>query len=462
MLAEMVSTSKATIFGPNPLAETLVAPGWAENRLSRARLEHLAREIKELTMLYQVGLAVGSSLDLEEVLWTLYRESSRLLNTANFALAIYDDQAEALDFRLVFDQGEQVEPFSIELSKGQGLAACVLTSQAPLLIRDMAETGHQVETDAICPDQPIRSWLGIPIRNPVPSDEEAQGVMVVWSYRPDAFNDHDLWLLSAVGAQAAVAIRNARLFQASQRRAQELAALNSGIAAENAHLRESVLAERGRVAEAQEQVRRELARDLHDGPTQLISAIMMQLAFCQKALEKDPSLIPEQIIGMQDLAGQAIHQMRTMLFELRPLVLETQGLEVALEVFLERRQEEVKTAKLSLNVETCQPGGALSRQEAKVEAALFAVVQEAVNNALKHARADNVLVHVKETPTAIHVVIEDDGVGFDVERVMHSYARRGSLGVVNIQERVELIGGQAAIQSAPGQGTQISIYVPKL
>ncbi len=210
-----------------------------------------------------------------------------------------------------------------------------------------------------------------------------------------------------------------------------------------------------------EQVRKALARDLHDGPTQLISAIVMQLAFCQKAMEKDPSLVPAQITSMQKLAAQAIHQMRTLLIELHPLTLETQGLEAALRILLERRQQEIETSRLTLNVDTCQPGGVISRQPARVEAAIFAVVQEAVNNALKHAQADNVLIQIEETPKAIRVVIVDDGVGFDLEETARGYEDRGSLGLVNIQERMELVGGQATLESAPGQGTRVSLCVPR-
>lgn len=255
-------------------------------------------------------------------------------------------------------------------------------------------------------------------------------------------------------------IRNARLFQAGQRRATEMAVMNAAIAIENAHLHESVLAERDRIIEAEERVRKELARDLHDGPAQLVSGIIMRLDFCQKLLEENPSLLAEQIICMQELADEAIHQMRTMLFELRPLALETRGLRAALRVFLERRQEEVKTTKLMFEVETYQPSGDISRQEAKVEATIFAIVHEAVNNALRHAQADRVVVQLKETPTAIHIIVVDDGEGFNVDKVMPGYEQRGSLGMVTMRERTELIGGELTIESVPGQGTRITIYVP--
>ncbi len=598
MWLETVDVPAVNISYLNALNQEQVSPAWPNNsHIERAKVRRLTREVKEVTTLYNIGVAVGSSLSLEEVIWTLYKESGRLMDTSNFAIALYDDHTDTLNFTLVFDRGERIKPFSVKRSNAQGLTGHILTSQAPLLVGDMLEN-NPIETGSFRSKEqihrvarPVRSWLGVPILNPVLTNENAPGVIVTWSYEPNAFTDHDLWLLSAIGTQAAMAIRNAHLFEACQRRAMEVAAINevartlsstlhldqvlsrimkqvealleveagslfltdpptgdlvfqialdnktgqarpfrlpkgqglagevaltgrplmatnvdrhtrnvlgvplvlhdqiigvlevmnkkegpftrndlelltsiasfATIAIENARLHESVLAERDRVIEAEEQVRRKLARDLHDGPTQLVSGMMMHLEFCQKALETDPSLLAEELPRMKDLAAQAVHQMRTTLFELRPLVLETQGLAPALQAFLERRQKEVQTTKLTLNLKSSQPDGQISRQEAEVEAAIFAIVQEAVNNALKHTRANNIMVHLKETPTAIYAIVIDDGQGFDLDQVMHRYQQRGSLGLVNIRERTELIGGELTLKSGPGRGTHIAIYVPK-
>jgi signal transduction histidine kinase len=443
MWAEMIRTPEASAYCSHTSAKAPIPTGYTNDNVDRAGPGRWSRKKRELAILFNAVSTIGSSLNLEEVLWSLYKESGRLINAANFALAIYDDRTDTLLFPLVFDQGERVKPFSVRLSSDQGLVSRVLTSQIPLLIRDLPETGIRVETDPICPAQPIRSWLSVPVRNPALTGGKAQGVIVVWSDQPDAFTNRQMRLLSALAAQAAIAIRNARLFQ------------------ENARLQASVLAERERVIAAEEQVREALACDLHDGPIQLVSGIKMRLDFCQKALERDPSLLPEQITHMQELAEHAVHQMRTMLFELRPLALETGGLEAALRVFLERQQEEIETTRLTLNVETCQPNPEISRLEPKVEAVIFAIVQEAVNNALKHAQASRIEVHLKETPTAIHASILDDGVGFEADKVMRSYEQQGSLGLVNIRERAELIGGELTLESLPDQGTRIAVCVPK-
>lgn len=582
--------------------------------------DHLSTELKEITALYNAGVALNSSLDPKQVILALYKETSRLVDTSNFAMIIYDETKHNLNFILVFDQGQKVNAFSVK-QNDTGLASYVISTQSPILVRDIAESGKKFELTRLHPNKQMRSWLGVPIINPVLSDQIAQGAIIIWSYEPDAFNNHDLWLLSAIGTQASIAIRNARLFESSQRRATEMshlkdmaqrkaeemaflynvartlsASLNlekvltnimeqveemleveagslmladpatgdlvfqialgdkateikpfrvpkgqgisgevaqtgrplviadvenderhfkaldektnfvtrnilcvplvlhdqvigvlqilnkkagtftesdvdllssiasyAAIAIENARLYETLEAEHTRTIQAEQEARKKLASDLHDGPTQLIAAIMMKLDFSKKALQRDPSLLANEIEEMQELTSRASHQMRTLLFELRPLVLETQGLGAALQVFLDRRQKDVEgqETKLSLNLETHHPRGDITRQDGKIEATIFAIVQETVNNAIKHARAKNIMVGLKETPQGVLTTITDDGNGFDVDQVMQNYETRGSLGMINLRERAEAVGGEFKMTSTLGEGTSISIYIPK-
>ena len=606
-----------------------------QNNANQNTLERLSGELKEITALYNIGVALSSSLNPKEVIWTLYKETNRLIDASNFALALYDHRHKALQFLLVFDQGQKIKPFQVKLSDTPGLTRQVFASQSPVLVRDLADSDNKFELCRIYPDKQIRSWLGVPIMNPAQANETAQGAIITWHYQPNAFTSHHVWLLSAIGTQASIAIRNARLFESSQRRATEMAHLKdeatqraeemaqlkdmaqrkademtflndvsrilsaslnldtvltkimeqvddmlaveagsllltdattgdlifqialgdkakevkpfrvpkgqgiagrvaqtgkplviadaeqdqrhfkaldekiqfttrnmvcvplvlhdhvigvlevmnkkignftqsdvdllssiasyAAIAIENARLYQSLEAEHTRTIAAEKEARKKLATDLHDGPTQLIAAIMMNLDFAEKALQKDPSLLPKTITEMQELASRASHQMRTLLFELRPLVLEKQGLSAALQVFLERRQKDIKedqNTRLSLKIDTGDLSGNLTRRDGKVETTIFAVVQEVVNNAIKHAKADNIVVTVKETPSGIYTTISDDGVGFDLDEVMRNYETRGSLGMINLRERAESVGGEFHMESKVGQGTRTTIFVP--
>lgn len=583
-------------------------------------VEKLAQELKEITALYNVGVVLNSSLNSKEVLWAVYKECSRLVNTANFALAIRDAKNNELVFMLILSNRQTLKPFAAKLTGEPGLAATVLSTDEPLNVGELVEFGAPFEVSRVYASVKVRSWLGVPIINPLQAGETAQGVIMIWSEQPHAFTNHDLWLMSAVGTQASIAIRNARLYESSQRRAAEMAHLKdiaqrqaddmrflnevgrtlsstlhldkvltsvmeqvdellvveagsllltdpesgdlvfqialgdkakevkpfrvpkgqgiagevaetgkplviqdvkrdsrhfkdvdektrfdtrnilcvplilqeqvvgvlqvlnkktgdfnqhdvdllgsiasyAAIAIENARLYESLQEEHARSIQAEQEARRRLASDLHDGPTQLVAAVMMNLDFAQKALIKDPSLLPSTLTEMQELTSRASHQMRTLLFELRPLVLETQGLGAALQVFLDRRQKDAgPQVQLKLELDTINPNGDISRQDGKIEAAIFAIVQETVNNAIKHAEASTILVRLQETEKHISVAIVDDGVGFDVDEVMNGYDTRGSLGMLNLRERSEAIGGEFAIHSAAGQGTEILLHIPK-
>ena len=214
------------------------------------------------------------------------------------------------------------------------------------------------------------------------------------------------------------------------------------------------------VACNEDQIRKKLVRQLHDGPLQLVSSLVMRLYFCQQAWQRDPDSLPEQLTYMQELGNRAVCQMRTMLFDLRPVVLETQGLGPALRDLVEQQRKLSETTRLVLTVETCHPEGKVSRLGASIEAALFSIVQEAVHNAFKHARATRIVVRVQETPTELCVAVADDGIGFDVKQVMQHYADRGSLGLLNLEERAGQIGGKLTIGSTPGRGTSIAVQVP--
>ncbi|MEW5956616.1 MAG: ATP-binding protein [Chloroflexota bacterium] len=251
--------------------------------------------------------------------------------------------------------------------------------------------------------------------------------------------------LAAIAAQTTIVTSHARLFEASQGQLLRLAA-------ENIRLRKRAL-------EADMQARRELARELHDGPTQLVSALDSHIELCKLLLEKDPDKLAQELEAMQILARKAACTMRTLLLELRPLLVETEGLIPALELFLARWQEEATIPRLVLKVKSVQPGETISRRPEAVETALLAIVQEAVHNALKHARASQITIELEETPLALYIRIEDDGQGFEVERVIRHYGQRASLGLVNLRERAELIGGELTLASTPGQGTRITVCI---
>ncbi|RMF04475.1 MAG: GAF domain-containing protein [Chloroflexi bacterium] len=414
-------------------------PITATETVTNNQFERLVNELKEITNLFNIGVAAASSLNIDEVLWTMFKESSRLINTQNFAIALYDASTDRLNFQLVFDQGHRVKSRSVKLGHGGGLATRVLTKRTPLLIGDLLKKGDHAK-ESTHQNQHVRSWLGVPLLNPILPTADALGVIATWSYMPNAFSDHDLWLLSAVATQTAIAARNASLH-------------------------ERVLAERDRAFEAEEQARKALARDLHDGPTQLLSAISMRLDYCQTLWKKDPQQVPYELESVRKLAKRAVSEIRTMLFELRPLILETDGLVPALKTLVDRWQQDMagrsQTTTLTFRAKPMEQSRQFPRQDKKTEAALYAIIQEIVNNAIKHAQASRISLELQESEKDIRVTVVDDGIGFELESAMRQAVQRGSMGLVNIRERTNLIGGELTIHSSPGQGTITVVRVAK-
>lgn len=223
----------------------------------------------------------------------------------------------------------------------------------------------------------------------------------------------------------------------------------------NASRYQTLLNERERFTELQEEARRRLARNLHDGPTQSIASIAMRANFARRQISRDPKVAAQEIAKVEEMARQTTREIRNMLFTLRPLILESQGLGPALyQLALKAREAEEEEINLEIDPE------ATAGLEPGVQGALFYIVEEAVHNVQKHAAAENIWIRIKQVEGGLRLEVEDDGVGFNVGAVDANYEQRGSLGMVNMRERAELAGGALGVRSTEGQGTCISVVLP--
>jgi signal transduction histidine kinase len=162
------------------------------------------------------------------------------------------------------------------------------------------------------------------------------------------------------------------------------------------------------------------------------------------------------LVKIEELAHRTTKEIRHMLFTLRPLILESQGLKAALQSMAEKMRE-TYTQNVVIDVNE----KILENLEMGKQGVIFYIAEEAVNNARKHAAASNIWVRLKQLESGLSLLeIQDDGIGFDVNAVTKSYDQRSSLGMVNLRERTELVNGLLNIQSQPGKGTLIQVYVP--
>lgn len=384
-----------------------------------------------LALVEEIGQNLASTLDLEEVLTRLLARTYQAVDVEDGSIMLLEEATGDLVAQVVLGSLSE-EAKSFRVPKGQGIAGEIAATGQPVVVNDAQNDPRHFKQIDQNTGFVTRSILGVPIL----SQDKIIGVLEVFNKRNGDFTKQDQVLLSSIANYA-------------------------GIAIENARLHESVVAERDRVLRVQEEVSHKLQRDLHDGPTQLVAAIQMSIDFCQKTLEHNElNMAMSELQSMYELAVRATHQMRTLLFELRPLILETQGLIPALDVFMERRQVEAEPTKLHLELISDRPDGEISRLSGKVEAALFAIVQEAVTNAMKHAQAKAITVKLAQAGPQLVVTIRDDGKGFDVSQTMQSYDQRGSYGMINLRERVAVTEGDYTITSEPGQGTEVRVVVP--
>jgi signal transduction histidine kinase len=255
------------------------------------------------------------------------------------------------------------------------------------------------------------------------------GAMVIGSTTAVQFNAEQLELFSGVADQTIIALQNAQLYQRLE-------------------------AEKQRIVEADEEARKELARDLHDGPTQSIAAIAMRINFIRSLMSKDPEAALSELEKVEQLAKQTSKEIRGMLFTLRPLVLETQGLTAAVETVITRLRE---SDGMNIKMSGGEHGDLLSDS---AQGVVFAIVEEALGNARKYAEAELITVRFWREDNLFVARVKDNGKGFDVQDVNADYSSRGSLGMINMRERAERIDGSLKLESVPGQGTAITLVVP--
>ena len=207
-----------------------------------------------------------------------------------------------------------------------------------------------------------------------------------------------------------------------------------------------------RLLEVQETERRRIARELHDDVGQLLTATKLTLQAVQRA--KSPRSARGLLREGLALLDQCMQQVRSLALELRPSLLDDLGLPAALRWYLERQSQR---AGFAVRLDGDLPD---TRLPADVETACYRVIQEAVTNVARHARARQVTVSLSLAGGALEAVVQDDGVGFDFADARARAVAGGSLGLLGMEERASLAGGRLLVDSAPGRGTRLLVRLP--
>ncbi len=395
-----------------------------ENAQLRQEFSSLSERTVALQILQEMTLKLTSDLNLDTLLNNILNSAIKVVGAVAGSLLLLDRRADELVFAVVVGGGgESLE--QQRMPRDKGIAGWVLKTQEPLIVDDVSREPHFYQAF-----QSSHFRTANIICVPLITRGEAIGVLQVLNkISGERFDQEDLELLMSFAAQSATAIENARLVQA---------------------LRE----EKERIVALEEDVRKRLARDLHDGPTQLLAALRMGLEFSRKLLTHQPDRVDGELAEMLPIADRALQQVRTLLFDLRPAVLETQGLVPALEFYAQQIQD---TEGFAVVLETGDLG---LRLTGRAEKEIFSVIQEALGNVKKHAHAKQVWINLSAQGEQLIVTVRDDGQGFDTAQLDPTKGREGSLGMINMRERAQMLGGDLAITSQPGQGTVVTLSLP--
>ncbi|WP_180954403.1 sensor histidine kinase [Bacillus sp. V5-8f] len=206
-----------------------------------------------------------------------------------------------------------------------------------------------------------------------------------------------------------------------------------------------------KIIEAQEEERKKLSREIHDGPAQMLANVMMRSDLIERVYrDRGAREALTEIHSLKSMVRNALYEVRRIIYDLRPMALDDLGLIPTLKKYLQTVEEYNDGVLLEF-----KNLGEEKRLPSDMEVALFRLIQEAVQNALKHASPRNIIVKLAMTKEMVSVSIKDDGKGFD-----STQQKEGSFGLMGMKERVELLEGEMSIDSHPGAGTLVFIQVP--
>jgi signal transduction histidine kinase len=358
-------------------------------------------------------LAVAANLSVDEVLQKLV-DAARELAGARYAALGIPDGAGGFRRFLVAGMSDELIASMGPLPRTHGMLAAMLHQSEPYRTEDIHDDPRfRGWWPRKHPD--MRSFLGVPIRA---RDEVIGAFYLTEKEDADAFDREDQEVIELLAAHASIAITNARLYEQSR----EL----------------SILSERNR-----------LALELHDAVSQKLFSVMLTAEAAAAQIGRDATAAREQLDRVRELAGEALEELRSLILGLRPPALERDGLQGTL-----RKEVEMLSRVHGTSIELELADDV--RLDRERELAVLRIAHEAIQNALRHARAQHVIVRVAPSDGGVAIEVTDDGVGFDPQA---ADIRGRHLGLTSMEERARELNARLRIRSAPGVGTTIRLEV---
>jgi len=409
---------------------------------------------KRLQALYQMSIELTALQPLDAVLDMALAHCLTLTDSEFGFVGLITETGDSLD--VVTVQGFKAEDAFYErhhlIPLRPNIFARVVLENRSVRSVDARYDPHRVGQPEGHP--PVLTFLGVPLRH----RDKPIGMIGV-ANRPDPYAEDDEHLLMTYAAQISIVISNAQLYeqltatkatleQKVDERTRELQVAQSALMQKAEKLR-SLYTE---TITIQETERQRIARDMHDGINQLLIGAMLELKSARARLVSgDVDVADESLSNVQTVLREVEAEIQRVVYDLRPPILDELGFVPALKSYM---QDFRKYTGLSsfLTIE-----GVVVRLPEKSEVSIYRMLQEALQNVYQHASASNVDVIIRFADDALHLVVEDDGCGFAVDRVedLHKH-----FGLTTMQERANSLGGTLTITSSQGEGTQITMCVP--
>jgi signal transduction histidine kinase len=356
------------------------------------------------------------------------------MNGSTGGILLLDEQTQTLSYRVYRGLSDKYVE-EMRLKVGEGIAGKVAQSGRSILLEDIS-----ADPSVARPEWVRREGLKAWISGPLQAKGVVLGVINVASHMPHHFTKDDMHLLSSIGDQVGVAIEQAKLYKRLKNAGERYQML----------LRQAIT--------IQEEERKRIARELHDETSQQLTALTLNLQALAEMMEMgnfEDTEIKAVLKRAHNMAVQAGAEVTRLIRELRPTLLDTLGLPAAI-----RNLAETNLASRGINLTTEFKGTDQHRLSPEAELTFFRIAQEGISNVLRHSEAKNVTISLECNVNECILCIEDDGKGFNVNEFTYIEKDGRGAGLFGIRERVNLVGGEAYIESQPGQGTKAIARVP--
>jgi len=400
----------------------IVTSDITESKQAYQTLENAVSDrTRELSTVLDVSQRIASTLALEPLLDLILEQIQTVIPYNGVALfSLVDGEFEAVAYR-VPGLPPQDRPLILTLERAIAYAQ-VIKNKKVIIIDDIkgdTPLSRAFEDSSAHPDEysfdHARSWIGIPLI----ARDIVTGLLSLAHNQPNYYTQRHARIATTIANQVAIAIENARLYE----QAQSLAVI---------------------------QERHRIARELHDSVTQLLYGITLYCTATSRSIRsKNSKNVEQNLSTIKENALQALQEMRLLILELDPPMLQKSGLVDALRTSLD-----VIETRTELETELIANG--INRLPRAVETELYRIALEALNNLIRHARAKKVIVELTREWNSVYMEIRDNGIGFQPEEALKS----GGMGLHNMEQRAKQIGGKIEIQSRPGSGTSIQIIAP--